>query len=263
MTAVQETSWSFVTAEIERAARDIDTLLTSGVAAEKPVPGLDWNVGELAGHLVTLPRLYRQMFDDGPRPLPDNVPAMNAQLIADLAPASLAERAAQFGTDMASLLTAYGDGSRPLAHWVRERPALHTGGVLLGELVTHRLDLQRAAGQEQPLPRDVAVACLDGMFPAAADFVDHDAARKATGTFHTRLRGGRDWTQTVDAEGQLDVRRGLHGKPDFTVRAEPATMLFVSQGRIGQIRANLTGGIVAYGRKPWKGLAFANIFREI
>ena len=54
--------------------------------------------------------------------------------------------------------------------------------------------------------------------------------------------------------------RSAGGPVDWVISADPVTYLLFVYGRMSQYRALLRGGILAWGRRPWLGLRFKNLF---
>jgi hypothetical protein len=54
--------------------------------------------------------------------------------------------------------------------------------------------------------------------------------------------------------------RPVGGPVDCVISADPVTFLLVAYGRMPLSRALLHGGILAWGRRPWLGLHFKNLF---
>lgn len=72
------------------------------------------------------------------------------------------------------------------------------------------------------------------------------------------FRGGNDYTWVL-SNGALEITTGRRRRADARLNADPATFALSSLGRISDTRAGLTGGVVAYGRKPWRLSALGTI----
>ena len=89
---------------------------------------------------------------------------------------------------------------------------------------------------------------------------DPAAARGFHGSYTLRLRGVAPVPYGIDA-GALDME--WSGRTDCTLVADPQTFLRFGIGVISQLRATLTGKIVAGGRKPWRAFAVNKLFPPI
>lgn len=260
--------WTWLKTQIGIQAEALGDALNAAPASSTPIPGMQWTVGELAGHVASIPGLYLRMCEaDDPMPLPADLPATNRRLIDEGGTQDPVACAQRLVDGMGELLDLYGDDhQRRVNHWVTDQPVRVVGGLLLNELLMHHHDLARVGGTGPDLTLRRVFACFDGLLPAAVNFVDRDAALKNPGVFHTRLRdkanGHRDWTQQV-SDGVLTVAPGKPERADVHFNADPVAFLLLSQGRMSQLKASLTGQILAYGPKPWRALALEKIFVEI
>jgi hypothetical protein len=60
-------------------------------------------------------------------------------------------------------------------------------------------------------------------------------------------------------DGTADVR-AVGGPVDCVISADPVTYLLVVYGRMSLRRALIGGGMLAWGRRPWLGMRFKNMF---
>ena len=135
--------------------------------------------------------------------------------------------------------------------------------MMLSELVLHGRDLAMVTGAAKPeLTRQQTNAIIDAISVTTPQFVDPTKARALPdGVYHLHFRGGRDFTWRLQ-DGSLSITRGEPSRPDARLNADPVTFLMSSLGRISDLRAGITGGIVSYGRKPWRFLALGNIVAD-
>jgi hypothetical protein len=137
---------------------------------------------------------------------------------------------------------------------------------LLNETVMHTYDISRAYGRRWQIDRASTALIVMGFLVPVMPLVDPRTLidqRRAAGV-HARyaihLRGGDGFGLALD-DGRLSVaERG--GRVDCHVGADPATMLLLIWGRIGQWPAIATGRLVAWGRRPWLGLRLAGMLRN-
>jgi hypothetical protein len=135
------------------------------------------------------------------------------------------------------------------------------GGIMLTELLVHGWDLADVRRRPWPIARSQAVACLRGILPAIALAVDRQVAANAAGTYHLHLRGADDWTFRVH-QGAVSVDRGRPRRADLHLSADPVVFLRNAYGLVSNARAALSGGLVAWGRRPWLAARFARLFVE-
>jgi len=220
-----------------------------------------WSASELGAHLVSLPRRYRRMVT-APQPFPVSVAADNQReldLVAERDPARLADL---LRVEVAGRLDAYGDdGARQVWYFTVEHTVAGLGGIMLTELLVHGGDLADARREPWSITRTQAVARLRGILPAIVLLVNEQVAATATGTYHVHLRGGDDWTVRV-YDGAVKVARGRPHRADLYLSADPVTFLRNAYGLIGNTRAALSGGVIAWGRRPWLATRFARLFVE-
>ena len=97
------------------------------------------------------------------------------------------------------------------------------------------------------------------MMLTTPSFVDEGrAGAQPDGVYHVRFRGGNDYTWTK-RRGTLAIERGRPDRADARLSADPATFLLASLGRVSQVRAALSGGMIAYGLRPWRFVGLGTI----
>jgi uncharacterized protein (TIGR03083 family) len=134
-------------------------------------------------------------------------------------------------------------------------------GILLGEYLIHGADIAAAVRRPFPIPRDEAALAIDGVVPIASGWVALDEARRHTATYEIRIRGGGTYTIEF-RDGSLETRDGAAARADCRVSANPAAFLPVLYRRRSPWRYVPTGGLIAWGRRPWLGLGLARRFQR-
>jgi uncharacterized protein (TIGR03083 family) len=218
-----------------------------------------WTAAEVGAHLAGLPGRYVRM-SGSPHPFPDSLAAENQREIDAVPERDPAALAALLESEVAELLVALGgDGDRTVWYFTVPHTAYGVGASMLSELLLHGLDLARGPW---PISREQAVVCLRGVLPAVVLVVDRRVARHATGMYHLALRGGDDWTFDVSG-GEVTVSRRRPDRADLHLSADPAGFLLNAVGHVGSARLLLSGGVRAWGRRPWLAARFSRLFVKI
>lgn len=247
--------------ETAAAAGRVADLLRALPRGDLPLRRVTWTAAEVGAHLVSLPRRYRRMID-GALPVPESLAADNERELATVPERDPAALAALLPAEVAALLDDLGpDGDRRVHYFTQPHTAAGLAGIMLGELLMHGWDLATATGRDWPIPRDLAAAALRGILPAIVVAVDPAVAAAATGVYHLHLRGADHWTFRV-SDGTVTVLTGRPDRADLRLSADPSVFLRSGYGLVSSARAALTGGVIAYGRKPWLATKFSRLFAE-
>lgn len=226
-----------------------------------------WTVVQTLGHLVTVtPR-----FADGPEGSgtwaeePPDLSGINERELSGLGELSVADLQVR-------LRDAVEDVIRRVGRFGAEVPTYryHGGavvvadralGVLLGEFLIHGADVAAALRRRFPLPKDEAALAIDGVVPIASGWVDPVASRGHTATYEIRIRGGGTYTLTF-RDGALEALDGPAARADCRISANAAAFLPVLYRRRSPWRSVPTGGLIAWGRRPWLGPSLAGRFHR-
>ncbi|HEV8057111.1 MAG TPA: SCP2 sterol-binding domain-containing protein, partial [Actinomycetota bacterium] len=76
--------------------------------------------------------------------------------------------------------------------------------------------------------------------------------------YRIAVRGGPAFRVRID-DGTASIELA-EGDADCTIRADAATLVLLSFGRIDRWRAAAKGRLVATGRRPWRALRFDRVF---
>jgi hypothetical protein len=249
--------WQRLHIEITAVTMRVGNLLRAGGA---PPVRVSWSAAEVGAHLVSLPSRYRRMFD-APRTFPASIADENQREIDKIGQRDPAALADLLTAEVAAFLDDCGpDGDRAVHYFTVQHTVRGVAGILLAELLMHGSDLAR--DRNWPIEREQAVACLDGALPATVLSVDAAAARRATGIYHLGLRGDGDWTYRI-RDGAVTVGRGRPDRADVHISADPVVFLRNAYGRLGAVRASLSGGILMWGRRPWLARPFGAVFVRV
>ncbi|MFC6081525.1 maleylpyruvate isomerase family mycothiol-dependent enzyme [Sphaerisporangium aureirubrum] len=245
--------------------------LVTGASDPGAMATKEWTVAETAAHVVVISRLYTAMVraDGSPPPIGGLEAAFapvtieNIGLFNDLSLERFPERvprvlAARLRDDIAEILriTADADPATPVP-WLGGS-IVPIGGLLahlVNEMLLHGWDIASAAGSRWPIPAPHA-ALFFNLF--LLGMLAHDTGRLLTrpGPLSPRRIAIRFHSRhTIPATLVVqhgDVTAEPPGPaPDAHVAFAPATLNLMLFGRISRPRAILTGGLTAWGRRPW------------
>lgn len=241
-----------------------------------PVPGLAWNVGEVGAHIAVVLRGYTEAAK-GDQSLvealisagatfPERLSAITAGtlaaepgrdpkelsvLIRQRVETFLADTAGRAGDERVST-PFYGDGASL---------SLATAtAMLVGEQVIHGYDVAAATDRPWTIEVDDAnlmLRAISSMMPFAAN--PATTAGKHS-TYRISVRGGGPRMVVRVDDGKVTAESSTPGRVDCSLSADPVTLVLVVYGRVGQWGPILRGKLAAWGRKPWLGLTFTNLF---
>jgi uncharacterized protein (TIGR03083 family) len=258
---------------LREAAGRAAALLRTVQDPSREVPGLTWNVGETAAHMVADLELYTGLIT-GERETGGQLDGETAEAISpsQVTVTANAVQLAEFTErDLARLADRLVPAADAFVAAAAGRPAdatlVGTNGVrmtmpmmtatLLGELLIHGLDIARAGNVPWPITREDALLVIAGVMAMVPDYIDRAEAAGRHINYELRFRGGPHYRLTID-DGTATV--GEPGGPvDCRIVADPVAFLLVGYGRTGQMGQILRGKILAVGRKPWLGLAFGKL----
>lgn len=246
---------------LDRAGERVAALLRSAPDGEAKVSGLDWTLADLGAHLVNEAERFERFGRGVTQPLVD-VALVNAEEIATVAerdPSRLAER---FASSHAAFMSIARQHRPDDAYTWFETPMTwaEAGGIYLGELSIHAVDLARTFGSKARIARDDALLVAYGLLRLLPMFVDPVQAKGFTATYKLKLRGGAPLLLSF-ADGALTITpaRREADASDCTISADPEAFLLVGYGRASQWGPILRGKIFASGRRPWLGLRFNSL----
>jgi hypothetical protein len=252
---------------IDQVAERLAALVTAASDPESRLARSDWTVRQATAHLVTVVPRYA----DGPEGRGawvgdrQQLAALNDAQLHALATVSMGELAGQLRQRLAGLraqLQRYG-GLMPTFRFHGGQPVAAdlALGILLAELVVHGFDIARALARPWPIdPRHVELI-FQGLDPVAPGWVDPARARRLTATFTVHLRGQATHVYAF-ANGHLQVNPARPHRADVHISADPAAFLLVLYRRQSQWRHIAAGRLLAWGRKPWLALSFADRFQQ-
>ncbi|GLW27743.1 maleylpyruvate isomerase N-terminal domain-containing protein [Actinoplanes regularis] len=247
---------------------------------DTPVPGLDWNIGQLVAHLGVVYRAFALAVrgeDLTPdivanlgtgETLPEVVASTNARALAVVTFAEPGEAAGTLRECADELLAAL--DTDPDLQAARPTPWYGTGmtrtvGTLaalsVSESVVHGYDLAKALRTRPWLDeRSAAAAAPVVMSEMLPLLVDPAGARGFAGSFEVRIRRAPRFVLRLD-DVQARVVAADGGEVDCVLSLSACDALLVGFRRRKLWQAMASGGAFAFGRKPWLGLRFNTLFQ--
>jgi uncharacterized protein (TIGR03083 family) len=247
------------------ATSRVSTLLRSTDDLAVRVPHLEWTVGDVGAHLVSIARAYTTAIQDGLAVGPDVTKGdeNNARLIASTPERSRRDIADALDVGTAAFVAANAPLSRQQAVPFYGDLTVTAGcasKLLLYDWLVHGWDLATTLGHAWNINARDARLALDAFPEILPHIVKDVAASGFTATYEMRIRGSQPYFLVFN-DGVLTVSsdRGTR-RVDCRISAAPSPYLLVSAGRGSQWRPVLTGRIVTYGRRPWLVNKFKSIF---
>lgn len=262
--------------KLASAGRRTTELFASISDPRLPVPPLAWDVGEVGAHVAVVLRGYSEAANGDHVPVESLIPAgatfaerlsaVNAGTLA-LEPArdpkALSELIGQRVEEFLAATAPRSGAERIATPFYGEGASLSLAtstAMLVGEQLVHGYDVAAAAGRPWPIAASDAklvLRALISMMPLAANPV-------TTAGVHARykmsIRGGGPRIVVSVDDGKVSVEAAQPGRVDCHLSAEAVTLLLVVYGRIGQWGPIARGKLSAWGRKPWLGFTFTNLF---
>lgn len=243
----------------------------------RPVPGLDWTVGQVAAHMLVAIRGNTASMGGHTEQLSQFVPdvagysarmaamtssTLAAEPVRDPAAAAMALREAvtafvnqaeQQAPDDAVQTPWYGAGA--------SLPVAMDSRLMIGEMLIHGLDVARGLGKPWPLSRDEVLLVIPAIYAMMPRLFKTEVGRNVNATFKVRMRGG-DTTCIRVQDGAVNSTpwSPLSGRADCALSADPVAFLLLAYGRKGQWPLIAQGRLLSYGRKPWLALSFRGWF---
>jgi uncharacterized protein (TIGR03083 family) len=263
-------------AAISAAAARFTALLQETDAIEHPAAGTDWTVAETAAHVSIVLTAFSAAIAAEPQALtpeqyvdadfPTRLAAANAATIAMVDHtdagylARLITAAAQRFLELAAATDPEIECDTPWYGPGRTRTLDCLTALALSELTVHGHDIATGTGRPWPIPVEHAKLIVGTVCPEMSPLVVRpEAARGAPVTYEVRLRGGGPRYVIRVADGTVEAR-AAGGRVDCVISANPVAYLLVCYGRMPLGRAWLRGGMLTWGRRPWLGLRFKDMF---
>jgi uncharacterized protein (TIGR03083 family) len=263
-------------AAIGAAAERFTELLRDTHDIGRPAAGTDWTVAETAAHVSCMFTGFSAAIAGEPQALtpqqyldadfPTRLAAANAAtnaMVDDTAAERLAELITAGAQRFLNLVAAADPQMQCETPWYgpgRTRTVDCLTALALSELTVHGHDIATGTGRPWPISGEHAQLILGTVCPEMSPLIVRpEAGRGAPVTYEVRLRGDGPRYVIRVADGTAEVRP-VGAPVDCVISADPVTYLLVVYGRMPLGRALLRGGMLAWGRRPWLGLRFKNLF---
>lgn len=267
-TALADTTREELRERIDSGRTRFDRIVRSADPLARP-PGSDWNVQQIAAHVLTVAHRYQALAEgrDYPRARnsADLVAINQAELEAVLAPVS--ELADQI-RNLAPQLDAYFDTI--IENQLTAR--FHAGVVVdaitaqtnwLAELLLHGYDIARAVGAEWELPERDMLLISRGMVQIGSMYPLRPGLPSDTDiSVVFQVLGGRPYLAHVKG-GAAEFRpRRSDDRPDAVLRLPASTFALMLYQRIGPFTAVRHGLRIIGGRRPWRAMKLQACFER-
>ncbi len=259
--ASDTTSWSLLRQAVDETAGQLVGLLRSVRNPNATAIG-EWSIRDVAVHLADVFTNYpRYLMGDGPLFAdPMQITAHNAEVVAagrDMQVEEAADRIASSALELSEMLATRRPDERVTWHGGIDLGLRTFVAVPLSDGMIHAHDIATAEDRSfKPDPAHAA-ATLINLADLLPHYVNPQSAAGFSAVYELRPRGGerrlltfRNGSLTVSTEGRT---------PDCIVSADAYSFMLIGYNRLGQIRAALTGKVVAWGRKPWLALKLPNL----
>ena len=260
-------------AAISAAAGRFTALLRETDDIERPAGGTNWTVAETAAHVSCVLTVFSATIA-GELPalkylkadFPTRLAATNAATIAMVDhtdPGQLAELITAGAQRFLKVVAAADPQIECETPWYgpgRTRTPDCLTALALSELTVHGHDIATGTGRPWPISAERAKLILGTVCPEMWPLVVRpEAGGGRPVRYEVRLRGNGPRYVIRVADGTAEVR-AAGGPVDCVISADPVTFLLVIYGRMPLGRALLRGGMLAWGRRPWLGLRFKDLF---
>jgi len=248
---------------VERAGRRLADLLSAAEEPERDVRGLEWTLHELVAHLAARSGRFAAYLSGTAVPECEiaGIAEENRRDVGERRGRPVADLVEELRSNVANFVgTTHGKlGADPFPWNSGVTLDVATGtGLMLAELVVHGFDAARTLGRPWPIASADARTIIRASATLAPWYVDPQATRGDRTTYRIAVRGGPAFRVRID-DGTASIEPA-EGDADCTIRADAATLVLLSYGRIDRWRAAAKGRLVATGRRPWRALRFDRAF---
>jgi uncharacterized protein (TIGR03083 family) len=135
------------------------------------------------------------------------------------------------GVEPLAVALAAADPAQAAWSWTPDQTVGFWARRQANELAVHRYDAQLAAGQPEPIARELAVDGIDEFFELIPAWRGADGVRGSGETLHYHCTDGEgEWLARLDADGLVVTRE--HAKGDVAARGTASDLLLFLYGRV-------------------------------
>jgi hypothetical protein len=249
----------------------LSALIRSIAVPGAPAVG-DWNAADVAVHLThvwdVLPALAAGSLES-PLQRPEDLAGLTAALVSG-EPSRDLQAAADHIEAAASTYLATPAGDNAPRPWLVAGTALPPSAFachLLNESLIHGFDIARSQRRRWPIAPAHAGLAIMGFALQALSVVDPRFAvdqRYAAGVracFDVQVRGAGRFYLVLD-DGALSIEPPSARRVDCHISASPVALFLLFWSRTRQWRELLSGGVLAWGRRPSLGLRLPRMLRN-
>jgi hypothetical protein len=133
-------------------------------------------------------------------------------------------------------------------------------GILLGEFLVHGRDIAAAGNRPWDIAPEDARTTLTSVLPLLPIAVDGAKAAGVHTRYGVHIRGLAPLSFVFE-DGRLTINP-LDGPVDCHLAGDAVAVLLVAYGRWSHWQAIARGRLFAWGRRPWRALAFTSLLRN-
>lgn len=275
---IEATDQSTAVQTLQSAGQRTAGLIGSIDNLDRPVPGLEWTVGDVATHVLIAVRGNAQAIRGeapGITPYIPDVDGYSARMSVAMHGTLKAEPrrdAAELGrllreqvNALVAAVQARPGDDRYDTPWygAGEQLCVRAGiSLMTGELVIHGLDIARGLGRPWPISRHEALQIIcPSTLEMMPKVVDKTKVRGYDDLYRVNFRGGPNiGFRFVDGTVDIQDWSAWDRRAAVTLSADPVAFLLLAYGRKSQWPLIAQGRLIAYGRKPWLALQMRGLF---
>lgn len=238
---------------------------------QAPIAGWNWDVGEMASHLVTSGRVLADLasgastfYAEGTK---ESLAAANASKLREFTEREggrLADHMEEATRGfLASVAARSGEQISPTPMGDMDMATLTS--YMLTHTIIHGYPLGQALGTPLALTAEYVELTLPFLLTAMRTVLDPERVTGLTATFLIHLRGGGPRLRVSFEDGALDVEALAPGAPSprpvsCHISAEPVAFFLVAMGLKSQWVAIARGRMMAWGTRAWLAFSFNDYF---
>lgn len=229
------------------------------------MPNSGWSPVDAAVHVLQLIRIFARLASGGNSPYtrheefprisddliaaePERDPAILAGLIEEATGAWIAAADERLPADPFNW------------HGIATITVADATGILLGEFLVHGRDIAGAGNRPWDIAAADARTILTSILPLLPVVVDEAKAGGVHTRYGVHIRGLPPLSFAFE-NAQLTIAP-LDGPVDCHLAGDAVAVLLVAYGRWSHWQAIARGRLFAWGRRPWRALAFTSLLRN-